>query len=138
MRGVGSHPPLLVLTMVLSIYESDFKKGIQELNPEIHFDMAAGLNIHQPRHDDFQGVFYRGNHIGAMGRGQIPEWNRYATVTEPDGTVRRSHVVQVGWRTTFDRLVKKNIPGVTWESLSRKFGFEYKPRTWRQFELEGA
>lgn len=37
---------------------------------------------------------------------------------------RKNRVVRVGWRHTFERLIQANLPGLTREAISRKFGVD--------------
>jgi hypothetical protein len=61
-----------------SIHEGVIKKGLRELNADIHFDMGTNLNQWHPLQGTRQGVFYKGTHICSMDREMVPEykvWN---------------------------------------------------------------
>lgn len=123
-----------------AIHEVAIKNGLRELNPDLDFDMGARKEKWHPSIDKWQGIFLNGNHICAMDRGDIPEFNEYRTATRisrwvwdedlganiPIFTDCRGECLRVGWRTTFERLVRNGVPGVTWESLCNKFKIDYK------------
>jgi len=50
------------------------EKGLKELNPDMHFDLAAATGQLHPFINQRQGVFYKGTHICSMDRGTIPEF----------------------------------------------------------------
>jgi hypothetical protein len=115
------------------IHEATLKKGLRELNPWLHFDMGAALNIHHPRIGEWQGVFYKGKNVSSMDRGSLPEYNVYAVKKVPefkDGEIThrvvRDRVLRIGWRTTLERLIRQNVPGITQETVCVKFGIDYK------------
>lgn len=54
--------------------EVDIKRGLQELNADIHFDMGTNFNQWHPYQSTRQGVFYKGTHVCSMDRGLIPEY----------------------------------------------------------------
>ena len=107
-----------------SIHESKIKAGLQAINPMFSFDVGGNLGIHHPKMGRFQGVFLNGQHLCSMSRGMVPEFNVWKQLQHPDGTLYRSHVIMVGWRTTFERLKRKRV--VTWNQLQAQFGVEYK------------
>jgi hypothetical protein len=57
-----------------SLHEGTIKKGLRELNSEIHFDMGTALNQWHPMQSTRQGVFYKGHHICSMDREMVPEY----------------------------------------------------------------
>ena len=105
-----------------SLIEVDFKKGLQELNSYIHFDLGAAHNMGHPQIENLQGVWFKGKHIGSMGRGILSEYHVYYirrnTVT---GSMEKSHIQRCGWRHTMNNLVSARIPGITWNTLCAKF-----------------
>lgn len=111
--------------------EHVIKKGLTELNPCIHFDMGARLGIQHPMMNIRQPVFYNGRHICSMDRGMIPEYqvcgmaDRYDPETRTKTKVK-SIVMRVGWRHTFEKLIKAQIPNVTRETLAKKFNVPIK------------
>jgi hypothetical protein len=36
----------------------------------------------------------------------------------------RDRVIRVGWRHTFERLLQRNLPGITRDTLAREFGVD--------------
>ena len=68
--------------------EHAVKAGLRQLNPDLHFDMGACLNIWHPFKDSRQNVYYLGRSIGAMDRGTLPE--------VPIWTTKRD-MVEVPW-----------------------------------------
>jgi hypothetical protein len=80
-----------------TMQESTFKAKLRELNPEIHFDLGACLNIWHPFKDTRQNVYYRGNSLCAMDRGTLPEvpvWStRKDMVRVPIADVRPGEIV---------------------------------------------
>lgn len=60
------------------------EKGLQELQPGIHFDMGPRLNMEHPFMAERAGVYYDGKHICSIDRGIIPE---YKVWTQEDGAV---------------------------------------------------
>jgi len=101
----------------------DIEKGLKELNPGLHFDMGGKINLSHPRIDEWQGVFYNGRHICSMSREAVPEfdvWWMHKITGE------RMYIKQIGWRGTFEILVRKRIPGINWDSLRAKFGVDRK------------
>lgn len=102
--------------------EDKIKKGLRELNSSIHFDVGGRKDIYHPNIENWQGIFYNLKHLGAMDRGVVPEYtvwhvNKRGEVTQID---------KIGWRLTFENLVRHRIPNITWETLCQKFGVEYK------------
>lgn len=115
--------------------EFALKKGIQELNSEINFDMGGRLNIVHPNMNIWQAVHFKGKHVGAMDRGThdgvIPEYAIYAlekTLNPITYTFeqKRGRQLRIGWRDTFEQLHKARIPGVTRDTLCAKFGVPVK------------
>jgi hypothetical protein len=125
-----------------SLQDTELKKVLQELNPGIHFDMGANLNLYHPKIEQWQGIFFNGTHASSMQRGTIPEFNIYRQVDErqKDGTTvkKRGECLFIGWRTTLENLVSKRIPGVTWEALCAKLRVDRKLFTGDPRELEVA
>jgi len=125
-----------------SIHEIELKRVLQELNPGIHFDMGGNLNLHHPKIEKWQGIFYNGQHLSSMQRGTVPEFNVYKQIEEvqPDGTKLkgRGEVMFIGWRTTLENMVHKKIPGVTWDALCAKLKVDRKVFTGDPRELEVA
>ena len=117
-----------------SIDEVTLKKGLMELNPGIHFDVGGNLDLIHPMRDIRQGVWYNGRHMAPMDRGMIPEFKVWACreqkYFDEAGTLQkrmiRTHILRIGWQHTFDRLIRRGIPGVTRESLSKKFNLPIK------------
>lgn len=116
-----------------SIHETKIKAGLQEINPLLSFDVGGNLGIFHPKMGRFQGVFLNGKHICSMSREMVPEFNVWKQLVHPDGTPYRSHVIMVGWRTTFERLVRKGV--VTWDQIQKQFGVERKNFTGNIAEL---
>lgn len=116
-----------------SISEAKLKQALVELCSDLHFDMGGKLDLYHPRISEWQGVFHNGRHVGTMGRGILPEFNVYGLFKG-----QRTHVLQVGWRTTLEHLVRSDVPGVTWPRLCLKLGIDYKKFTGRPTELEVA
>lgn len=71
-----------------TMQEGRAKAGLRRLNPEIHFDMGACLNLWHPFMSSRQNVFYRGDSVGAMDRGTLPE--------VPIWTMKRD-MVEIPW-----------------------------------------
>lgn len=110
--------------------ELAIKKGLQELNNNLVFDMGGTKNKFHPMIETRQSVYLAGGDgygrfITSMSRGMVPEWSIWG-VKEQNGRSERSHVVRVGWRWTFSRLVKKQVPNVTWDTLRAKFNIDVK------------
>jgi hypothetical protein len=72
-----------------TMQEATVKAALRQLNPDLHFDMGACLNIWHPFKDSRQNVYYLGRSIGAMDRGTLPE--------VPVWTTRRD-MVEVPWQ----------------------------------------
>lgn len=110
--------------------EHVIKVGLRALNPDITIDPASNLGYLHPNLDRWQGVWYNGIHVCSMGRGNqdgmVPEYHVWALVKKDDGTLRKSHYDNIGWRHTFHELVKAKINGVTWPELCRIFQVPYK------------
>jgi len=196
--------------MGITLQESNVKSFLQEMNPEIHFDMGACLGLWHPYMQFRQNIFYRGGSVGAMDRNVLPEvpiwsmkrdlvrvpaeqvkiheiavygtkgvaitcqkckhtWQQgnttptvvcpdesacgnFGLVTDsslftaseiPDGTAWvyrevRDRVILVGWRHTFNRLLKAKIPGVTQKKLEEKFGIDLWPKPVDPLEIDEA
>jgi hypothetical protein len=110
--------------------EIAIKKGLQELNNNLVFDMGGRKDKYHPQIDTRQSVYLAcgdgyGRFITSMSRGVVPEWSVWG-VKNSNGRKERSHVVRVGWRWTFNRLVNKRVPNVTWDSLRAKFNIDVK------------
>lgn len=128
------------------IDEVVFKRGLQELNPDLHFDLGGAHDIWHPGISERQGVFFKGKHICSMDRGSLPEFSIYdmkiATVEVPVSEIHPSEVavpvslngttayvrrpvknrcLRVGWRHTVERLIQKRVPGITRKAVSEKF-----------------
>lgn len=59
------------------------ERGLRELCPGIHFDLAVATNQWHPYIEERQGVYYMGKHITGMDRGSVPEfkiWNTEVVV----------------------------------------------------------
>ena len=107
--------------------EHTLKAGLIDLNPNLQFDVAGRIDAMWAMNMKRQSVYCGDRHICSMDRGDsIPEYNVWALVTLPDGSKQKTHIIKVGWRHTFERLVKRHIPGITWDALSSKFGVERK------------
>lgn len=61
------------------------ERGLRELCPGIHFDLAVATNQWHPYIEERQGVYYMGKHITGMDRGSVPEFKLWNTeiVTRP-------------------------------------------------------
>jgi len=128
------------------IDEVVFKRGLQEMNPDIHFDLGGNHDIFHPGILERQGVFLNGKHICSMDRGVLPEFSIYdlkmATVKVPISSISpgqvavpvelggdmawvqrpvRHRVLRVGWRHTIEKLIKNRVAGVTRKAVSEKF-----------------
>lgn len=64
------------------------QRGLQELQPDLHFDAATKLGAWHPYQALRQGVFYHGIHICAMDRGIVPEFKQWSVIRK---------LVPVGW-----------------------------------------
>jgi hypothetical protein len=92
--------------------ETTFKNALQACNPDLHFDVASRQGWSHLRQSQWQGVWLGEKHITAMGRGQLPEFDIWAS-RGPN----RLFILQIGWRDTVQRMIAKNVPGVSWEKL---------------------
>jgi len=92
--------------------ETTFKQALQACNPGLHFDVASRMGWSHMRQSQWQGVWLGEQHITAMGRGQIPEFDIWASRGP-----KRMFILQVGWRDTAQRIINKGVEGVTWERL---------------------
>jgi len=113
-----------------TMHEDRLKDGLKSLNPDIHFDMGGNLDIYHPRIDDWQGVFVNGRHICSMGRGTLPEYD----VWHLDNEGERTHILQIGWRSTMQAMVNK-VDNITWDNLCFVFGIEYKKFNGHEIDL---
>jgi hypothetical protein len=123
------------LNLGTTLSEQKLKQVLTELNPEIHFDMGAALNLTHPRIDEWQGVFWKGRHVTSMSRGVLPEFDMYQLVRRANGEHERGRIEMIGWRNTLESIVRQNIPGVTWESLCPKLGVDRKKFTGNPMDL---
>jgi hypothetical protein len=114
--------------------EEQIKAGLLRLCPDLHFDMGGNLGLYHPRIEEWQGVFHLGRHICSMSRGVIPEYDVWAL----DKFNQKSHVLRIGWRTTFEHMTRKEVPGVTWDALQREFRIDRKRYLGNVLELPGG
>jgi hypothetical protein len=56
------------------IPEAKLKAALLSLNPGFHFDVGGNLDMPHPQMEKRQGVWFNGNHICSMDRGNIPEY----------------------------------------------------------------
>jgi hypothetical protein len=195
--------------MGTTMQEGSVKAGLLALNSDLHFDMGVCLGLWHPFMDSRQNVFYRGNSVGAMDRGTLPEvpvWStRKELVEVPWYDVRpgelalhtttgvrgqclkcnctwdlpqrpigwsgcfaacgnvgyasdlklfhyenvftgkaqvfrsvRDRVLLVGWRHTFDKLIRATIPYITKAALEQKFGVNLDPKVLDASEVDEA
>lgn len=54
--------------------ETKLKEALVALNPGFHFDIGGNLEMPHPMMEKRQGVWFHGNHICSMDRGNIPEY----------------------------------------------------------------
>ena len=162
------------------LHETVVKRGLIELNPDIHFDLAAAIGQIHPMILGRQGVYLYGRHICSMDRGMIPEYKvwtetrrrvvgQWADANKPgasvifrvihegeyeykdkreiarrgsdpslslrdDGAVveytpyievrGKGRVHRLGWRHTFEALLRRQVRGVTRMSLAARFGVD--------------
>ena len=108
--------------------EKEIKEGLLKLNSNFVFDPGGRLNMYHPQIGTRQGVYLGLKHLCALERGAaIPEYNVWGLVKDTQtGEKRKSHIVRVGWRHTFQVLVDRRVPGVTWDSLHRVFNMVKK------------
>lgn len=59
--------------MGTTLQEDAVKSYLRSVNPDIHFDMGANLNLWHPMIECRQGLCYRGKTICAMDRRTLPE-----------------------------------------------------------------
>lgn len=106
-----------------TLQESTVKRGLLQMQPELHFDMGSCLNIWHPYRETRQNVFYRGKSIGAMDRGTLPEnpiWSvRKSIVEVPWSEVRYGEVALSVTQNVIGRCQKCKH---TWEIPHRPFG----------------
>ena len=155
------------------------EKGLKELCPDLHFDVATKRGAWHPRQKTRQGVFFNETHICSMDRGLVPEFKQWGVVEKeaevgwdeadkegvtmkirvikpwepehldaslrlmakevgyemrPDGAIIKSWPVKigkgqgrvelVGWRHTFERIINRNLPGLTRSAIAAKFGVD--------------
>jgi len=117
------------------IHESRIKAMLQALDPSIHFDMGAALNIWHPKINRFQGIFRKGTHIGSMGRGYLPEFNLYREGRDAYNQPERLELLEVGWRTVLERLSRRGFPWLTNELMCAALGVDYKKFVGDESEL---
>ena len=145
------------------IDEVVFKRGLQELNPDLHFDLGGAHNLYHPGIAERQGVFLRGKHICSMDRGLLPEFTIYDmkidTVQVPLSGVSageiavpvqlggdfayvrrpvRGRALRVGWREVVEQLIRKRTPGITRKAVSEKFNVPMLYFVGKANELEVA
>lgn len=117
-----------------TLHEQTIKAGLVKLNSGIHFDMGANLNKYHPRIDDWQGIYYCGQHLTTMDRGVIPEYSIWAM----DKFGQKTHIMRLGWRTTLFKLARKNIRGLDWANFCRVFTIDYKAHRGHAFSQKVA
>ena len=59
----------------------DMQAALLRCNPDFHFDMGVKLNIWHPYQEGKQGVYFRGEHICSMDRGNVPMVPIWSTKT---------------------------------------------------------
>lgn len=167
------------------LHETVVKRGLVELNPDIHFDLAACIGQIHPMINQRQGVYVYGQHICSMDRStpelpMIPEYKvwtetrhrvvaQWADANKPGASMRlriihpgeyeyrdkreiarkgidpslslrddgavveytpyievrgRGRVFRLGWRHTFEALLRRQVRGVTRTSLAARFGVD--------------
>lgn len=162
------------------LHESVIKAGLRDLNPDIHFDLAAAIGQIHPGINQRQGVYLYGQHICSMDRDMIPEykiWTQHTARvpgewadanrpgssmkmaviqpwetgyrdlreiarrgTDPSLTLRddgavvywtvfveqkvRGRVHRLGWRHTFEAILRKQVRGVTRSSIALRFNVD--------------
>lgn len=116
--------------------EHRLKEVLKDLNSGMHFDLGGAHNLNHPRIGEWQGVFHQGRHLTAMSRGVLPEFNVYAVRDNEDGIKVRGEILRIGWRTTLEKIVRQNVPGITWDSLCAKLNIDYKKFVGSPIELE--
>jgi hypothetical protein len=126
------------------ISEHAIKKGLKELNSNIHFDMGGKLNLLHPNMAIWQGVFYNGAHLTSMDRDTnmpIPEYKTWTTkriYKDHEWITVRDRLVRIGWRDTFENLIRYRVPGITRDSLAAKFNVPIKFFTGEKSVIEVA
>lgn len=162
------------------IHESTIKAGLRELNPGLHFDLAAATGQLHPFIHQRQGVYFQGQHLCSMDRGMIPEVKQFGVrsmrvpaewweadkddvsiewVTirpempgyrdlreladkqldcnyalrddgslmkmQPMKTIKaRGRCITLGWRHTFEGILRHGLSGVNRMTLGAKFGVD--------------
>jgi hypothetical protein len=160
------------------IPEVKLKAALTGLNPGFHFDVGGNLDMPHPQMATRQGVYFNGQHICSMDRGNLPEYkiwmlepgvedvdwvdvDKYDDVqvaymeimptdaeyedavlafeAKRDGyhlalsgklfhyracrpSMTPSYVEAVGWRHTLHRILQRQIPNVTRETLGKALG----------------
>lgn len=120
--------------------EKTLKDGLLKLNSNFVFDPGGRLNMYHPQISTRQGVYIGLNHICSMERGAaIPEYNVWGLVKDrKTGSLRKSHIVRVGWRHTLQVIVDRRVPGVTWDQIHRVFDIVRKDFVGEPMMLEVA
>lgn len=54
--------------------EAKLKAALKSLNPGFHFDVGGNLDMPHPQMSIRQGVYFNGQHVCSMDRGNIPEY----------------------------------------------------------------
>jgi len=109
-----------------TLTEYEVKAGLRKLNPTFTFDPGAKLGIYHPRQDQWQGIWHNERHITSMSRGTIPEYHVWSTAKDKQGNKRIVRIEMIGWRHTFQQLVRAKIHNVTWRSLCATFNVPFK------------
>ncbi len=118
------------------ISEVTLKKGLRELNPGFHFDMATKLGFWHPRQAAWQGVYYQGQHVCSMDRNDdqmmVPEMSinqteKFWDIEKKEWVHRILRQLKIGWRPMFWRINNKHIPNATYSDLCKKFGVPEMP-----------
>lgn len=112
-----------------TLQEMAVKRGLLELNPDIHFDLGNQKNIWHPYMRDRQGVFYRGRFCGAMDRHTLPElpiWSLTKDLVEvPESDVKPDEMaIYNTFRVQLQCLKCKNV----WEQDHRPIGAVVCPK----------
>lgn len=97
-----------------AVDEKRFQDALKACNPDLHFDVASRRGWSHLRQSQWQGIWLHENHVGSMGRAQLPEFDLWASKGS-----KRLFILQLGWRDTAQRLVNRKVPGVTMLKLER-------------------